>query len=120
LTFSGGANAAQDSQQVTSAVDFVLPPVVLVHGLWGDASSLSDAESYLDNAGRWYNQYVAPICYSKYLVFDAKNAPLSDGKHPCEVTSQSALETEINATLAQLDDNRIVIRPKPARFWRTI
>ncbi len=108
LTFSGGATAVQDGQQVTSAMNFVLPPVVLVHGLWGDASSLSDTESYLDDAGRWYSQYVTPICYSKYLAFDAKTDPLSDGKHPCEVTSQSALETEINATLAQLDDDRIV------------
>ena len=48
-----------------------------------------------------------PICYSKYLAFDATTDPLSDGKHPCEVTSQAALETEINSMLATLDAGHI-------------
>jgi hypothetical protein len=65
-------------------------------------------QSYLDGAGHWYRQYVAPICYSKYLAFDAVTDPLSDGKHPCEVTSQAALETEINSLFATLDANHVV------------
>jgi pimeloyl-ACP methyl ester carboxylesterase len=106
-SYASGVTATQSGIQQASSVNLVLPPVVLVHGLWGDATSLSDMQSYLDGAGDWYKQYVAPICYSKYLAFDARKDPLSTGKDPCEVTSRDALETEINSMLATLDADRV-------------
>ncbi len=107
--YPAGIVATQDgTQQAGASVNLILPPVVLVHGLWGDATSLSGMQSYLDGTGRWYQQYVAPLCYSKYLAFDAKQDPLTDGKHPCEVTSRNALESEINSMLATLDGDRVV------------
>jgi pimeloyl-ACP methyl ester carboxylesterase len=108
LSYTAGVTVTQTGNPQTSAsIKLIFPPVVLVHGLWGDAKSLSDMQSYLDGAGHWYRQYVAAICYSKYLAFDATTDPLSNGKHPCEVTSQASLETEINSMLATLDANRI-------------
>jgi hypothetical protein len=108
-SYTAGVTASQQGSPLVSAsINLVLPPVVLVHGLWGDAKSLSDMQSYLDGTGHWNSQYVAPICYSKYLAFDAATDPLSNGQHPCEVTSQAALETEINSLFATQDANHIV------------
>jgi hypothetical protein len=108
-SYTAGVTASQQGNPNASAsIKLILPPVVLVHGLWGDAKSLSDMQSYLDGAGHWYKQYVAPICYSKYLAFDAASDPLSNGKNPCEVTSEAALETEINSLFATQDAGRIV------------
>jgi hypothetical protein len=108
-SFTAGVTASQQGNaNVSASIKLVLPPVVLVHGLWGDAKSLSDMQSYLDGAGHWYKQYVAPICYSKYLAFDAATDPLSNGKNPCEVTSETALETEINSLFATQDTNHVV------------
>jgi pimeloyl-ACP methyl ester carboxylesterase len=107
--YSAGVTATQNgSQSAGASVNLILPPVILVHGLWGDATSLSDMESYLDGAGLWHPSYVTPICYSKYLAFDARKDPLTDGKHPCEITSHNALEAEVNAVLATLDGDRVV------------
>lgn len=108
-TYSAGVIASQNGSQIASAsVNLVLPPVILVHGLWGDATSLSHMQSYLNGTGLWYRQYITPICYSKYLAFDARKDPLTDGKHPCEITSRNALETEINSMLASLDSDHVV------------
>jgi pimeloyl-ACP methyl ester carboxylesterase len=108
-SYTAGVTASQQgNSQVSASIKLILPPVVLIHGLWGDAKSLSDMQSYMNGAGRWYKQYVAPICYSKYLAFDAASDPLSNGKNPCEVTSETALETEINSFLATQDASRIV------------
>ena len=73
-SYPAGIVVTQDgTQQGGAAINFViLPPVVLVHGLWGDATSLSGVQSYLDGTEQWYRQYIDPICYSKYLAFDAK------------------------------------------------
>jgi len=106
-SFASGVTATQSANQLAANVNLVLPPVVLVHGLWGDSTSLSDVQDYLNGTGRWFKPYVAPICYSKFLAFDAKNDPLSNGKDPCEVTSRDALETEINSMLATLDGDRV-------------
>jgi pimeloyl-ACP methyl ester carboxylesterase len=109
LSYIAGVTAAQQGNpRVSATIKLILPPVVLVHGLWGDGKSLSDMQSYLGGAGHWYKQYVAPICYSKYLAFDAASDPLSDGKHPCEVTSETALETAINSLFATQDAGRVV------------
>lgn len=107
--YSAGIVVTQNgTQQAVASVNLILPPVVLVHGLWGDATSLSGMQSYLNGTGQWYRQYIDPICYSKYLAFDAKKDPLSDGQHPCEVTSRNALESEINAMFATLDGDHVV------------
>ena len=109
LSFTAGVIASQQgNSQVSASIKLILPPVVLIHGLWGDAKSLSDMLSYINGTGRWYKQYVAPICYSKYLAFDATSDPLSNGKNPCEVTSETAVETEINSLFATQDAARVV------------
>ncbi|HEY1615038.1 MAG TPA: hypothetical protein VGF97_15235, partial [Rhizomicrobium sp.] len=103
-------SATQGSGKASLNVDLVIPPVVLVHGLWGGKKSLSEAEAYLQGTAPWSSapDLVAPICYSKFLRFDAKKDPLSGNNDPCEVTSKAALQTEIDSLLATLDSGGIV------------
>ncbi|HEX3430968.1 MAG TPA: hypothetical protein VHT03_08780 [Rhizomicrobium sp.] len=102
--------AKQGSASGNLSVALTIPPLVLVHGLWGDKHSLSEAEGYLRAHAPWDSapQFVQPICYSKYLRFDAKTDPLSGQQNPCEVTSKAALQTEIDSLLATLDSQGIV------------
>ena len=102
--------ATQGSDNESLSVSLVIPPVVLVHGLWGNKKSLSEAENYLQSEAPWSSapEFVQPICYSKYLRFDAKKDPLSKKGDPCEVTSKTALQTEIDSLLATLDSVQIV------------
>ncbi|HEY2446903.1 MAG TPA: hypothetical protein VGI20_14300 [Rhizomicrobium sp.] len=102
--------AAQDGTNTNATLALVIPPLALVHGLWGDRKSLSQAEQYLRAHAPWKSapQLVEPVCYSKYLRFDARKDPLSNGNDPCEVTSESALQTEIDSFLAELDSEQIV------------
>ncbi|HTT81871.1 MAG TPA: hypothetical protein VMF67_00160 [Rhizomicrobium sp.] len=102
--------AAQGSNNASLSISLVIPPLVLVHGLWGDRKSLREAENYLRAAPPWNSapEFVQPICYSKYLGFDARKDPLSRKGDPCEVTSKSALQTEIDSLLATLDSDQIV------------
>ncbi len=102
--------ATQGSATATYDLNLVAPPVVLVHGLWGDKTSLAFVEAYLDTAQPWIDQInlVAPICYSTYLAFDAKKDPLTTGSNPCEVTSHAALQSEIDGLLAELDSEHTV------------
>jgi hypothetical protein len=47
------------------------PPVILVHRLWGDQTSLENVEGYLQNTAPWQSQgLIVPISYSKYFAFD--------------------------------------------------
>ena len=103
-------SATQGSSNASLNVSLVIPPLVLVHGLWGNKSSLIEAETYLRAAPPWSSapDFVQPICYSKYLRFDANSDPLSKKGDPCEVTSHSALQTEINSLMAALDSEGIV------------
>jgi hypothetical protein len=103
-------SATQGSANGSLSVPLTIPPLVLVHGLWGDRTSLSEAENYLRGHAPWKSapEYVAPICYSKYLRFDAKKDPLSKGRDPCEVTSKAALQTEVDSLLATFDSEGIV------------
>jgi triacylglycerol esterase/lipase EstA (alpha/beta hydrolase family) len=103
-------HATQNGVADTQKLGLVIPPVVLVHGLWGDKSSLANVEAYLDSASPWESQtkLVQPVCYSLYLAFDAKKDPLTDGTNPCEVTSQDAVQNEIDALLAELDSEHSV------------
>lgn len=89
-------------------IAFALPPVVLVHGLWGDKGSLNGIANYL--AGQSVNWSAPPmqICYSLYLRFNATTDPLTDGQDPCEYTSADALGKAITSTFDTLDSERIV------------
>jgi triacylglycerol esterase/lipase EstA (alpha/beta hydrolase family) len=102
--------ATQGSAQDSQTLSLVIPPVLLVHGLWGDKTSLANMEAYLDSVSPWRGQkaLVQPICYSLYLAFDAKTDPLTDGTNPCEVTSEDAVQNEIDALLAELDSEHSV------------
>ncbi|MGD0193102.1 MAG: hypothetical protein ABSD74_20385, partial [Rhizomicrobium sp.] len=102
------ANQSGNSDDVK--LGLVMPPLVLVHGLWGDLTSLENVENYIDSVAPWKSQtqLVVPICYSLYLAFDATTDPLTKGKNPCEVTSESALQTGIDSVLAELDSEHIV------------
>jgi pimeloyl-ACP methyl ester carboxylesterase len=102
--------ATQGNNNANLSVSLVIPPLVLVHGLWGNRHSLAEAEKYLQGVAPWSSapNFVAPICYSKYLRFDAKKDPLSGKGDPCEVTSRAAVKTEIDSLLATLDSDQIV------------
>ena len=102
--------AAQGSDNASLNLSLVIPPVVLVHGLWGNKKSLVEAETWLQGEAPWSSapEFVAPICYSKYLRFDATKDPLSKKGDACEVTSKAALQTEIDSLLATLDGDGIV------------
>ena len=90
-------------------MDLDVPPVILVHGLWGDKSSLQDLRKYLLTTPQWErNKLVYAICYSPYLAFDAKKDPLTNGSDPCEVTSQTALDRQIEFLMATLDKRHVV------------
>ena len=103
-------SASQGNTKAGQNLALVIPPLVLVHGLWGDKKSLSEAESYMRGHAPWKAapEFVQPICYSKYLRFDAKKDPLSNVNDPCEVTSKAAVQTEIDSLMAVLDDDGIV------------
>lgn len=95
------------SQPVTMKLE--VPPVILVHGLWGDASSLKDLKTYLLATPQWQKTgLVHAICYSQYLAFDAAKDPLSNGGDACEVTSTTALNQEIAHLVTILDTRHVV------------
>jgi pimeloyl-ACP methyl ester carboxylesterase len=71
------------------------PPVVLIHGLWGDLASLKSTTAYLKNFGT--NPNVLPICYSPNFKFDAVYDPLQSTQE-CENTSTE----QLNAKLLQI------------------
>lgn len=74
------------------------PPVVLVHGLWGDSDSLSSVQQYLDGQPPWNLtkiSYVQPIQYSITQPFD--------GPEPA-----TTLNSEIANLLAQLEARHVV------------
>jgi pimeloyl-ACP methyl ester carboxylesterase len=97
-----------DEGSADGTITFALPPVVLVHGLWGDKGSLNSIASYLQ--GQPYNWSAPPmqICYSLYLRFNATTDPLTDGQDPCEYTSADALGKAIASTFDTLDSEHIV------------
>jgi pimeloyl-ACP methyl ester carboxylesterase len=114
LQSAGGRNSdevsASQSNEGSAAgtIYFALPPVVLVHGLWGNKDSLNGIATHLQ--GQSYNWSAPPlqICYSLYLRFNATTDPLTDGQDPCEYTSADALGKAITSTFDTLDSERIV------------
>jgi pimeloyl-ACP methyl ester carboxylesterase len=80
-----------------SSLDLKIPPVLLIHGLWGDRASLSTTYNYLSNHSPWDEDQslLSRVEYPKNLRFDADTikATVADG---------------VEALLAALDSKRIV------------
>ncbi len=101
--------ASQGSVSGQSSLKLVPPPVALIHGLWGDAGSLQSTSDYLNATAPWAkNAPVQALCYSKFLTFDAKSDPLTNGTDPCEFTSKSATQTKIASLIATQNANHVV------------
>jgi pimeloyl-ACP methyl ester carboxylesterase len=65
--------AQQDGGQVQQAyLPLAPPPVVLVHGIWGNEKSLANVKSYLTSVSPWQSQpgLVVPIHYTNDIPFD--------------------------------------------------
>jgi pimeloyl-ACP methyl ester carboxylesterase len=100
--------AEQHAVRKQAKLTLTPPPVVLVHGLWGDETSLKDLQAYLLASAPWKKSgLVEPICYSLYLAFDAAKDPLSGNGDSCEVTSKTALDREIGHLMTVLDNRHI-------------
>jgi pimeloyl-ACP methyl ester carboxylesterase len=101
--------ATQGTAQTQATLALTPPPVVLVHGLWGDETSLQDLQAYLLATPPWQQAgRVDTICYSPYLAFDAAKDPLIGNGDGCEVTAKTALDNEIGHLMAVLDAKHIV------------
>jgi pimeloyl-ACP methyl ester carboxylesterase len=73
------------------------PPVVLIHGLWGNSDSLSSVQQYLDGHSPWNRtkiSYVQPIQYSITQPFD--------GAEPAQV-----VHSEVTGLLAELAQHHV-------------
>lgn len=89
----------------------VSPPVVLVHGLWGDQSSLAYLGNYLTTQTPQFGLFPylnQAICYSQFLAFDATSDVLPGSGTGCEVTSTAALDSYLQTLYASLDGQRFV------------
>lgn len=84
-TTAGGSNE-RDQYLTTYA-----PPVLLIHGLWGNASSLKSTRKALKTSSR----SVYPICYSTYIAYYAQSPDTYSGD-PCQETSTTALDSTLN------------------------
>ncbi|PZR81138.1 MAG: hypothetical protein DLM68_18355 [Hyphomicrobiales bacterium] len=112
--------AQQGTQTATpQMMDMVPPPVVLVHGLWGDLTSLGGKDGaggidglahYLKTSPPWLTHpgLVKVLCYSKYFGFDAVADPLGGGSDPCEQTSKDALTSTIYGLFRHLKNKHII------------
>jgi len=82
------------------------PPVVLVHGLWGDASSLQGIQDYLRSIKPWSANpgTVNVMQYATDLAFDYTE-PKSP---PSRVPPASSLGSAIQTALALLDKKQFV------------
>ena len=108
--------AQQGSQSVNAQASLVPPPVVLVHGLWGDRDDLGGdgklapylraLSPWKENSKLWGFDFVQVPCYSKYLRFDAPTDPLPIAD--CEQTSKDALASTIYPLFTNLKNNHIV------------
>jgi hypothetical protein len=92
-------------------------PVVLVHGLWGDLTSLQSTQSFLDTQFPFSGipafsgispYFVTPICYSTYLAYYATSDTLPNAGTGCEQTSTKALANYLSSLYANLDASGIV------------
>jgi pimeloyl-ACP methyl ester carboxylesterase len=93
--------AAGISSENTNEVELSLgpTPVIFVHGLWGNASSLNTILSTLAAQAPWgsanatYKALTSP-CYSVYLPFDAIKDSLAGNGTGCESASQTVLTNQ--------------------------
>lgn len=100
--------AVSDTNSSTEELSLGPTPVVFLHGLWGNASSLSSVSTTLAGQQAWqYGNSRYPAlntpCYSLYLPFDATSDTLSGSGTGCEFTSQAALTNQINTIQSKLD-----------------
>ena len=95
--------AEQGSIRKQYNLNLVPPPVILVHGLWGDATSLSKIKAYLTSRQPWITRpaLLSAIAYSPFLPFDAD--PTRDSTAPAAV-----LARQTAAFLSKLDAQGIV------------
>jgi pimeloyl-ACP methyl ester carboxylesterase len=99
---SVSAEGKNEKTALTATLLAIPTPVVLIHGLWGDATSLASTQSYLEKGNATYKAnpfLVKAICYSPYLAFDAAADTLPGHGTGCEVTSAQALESYLTKTL---------------------
>lgn len=105
--FLGGSGSP-----VTDSVYSLPVPVVFVHGLWGDKTSLDSTRKYLASQPIFSSNhfgtslFLQPICYSIYVRFDATEDPLPSGK--CESTSSLSLDRYFQNLYLSMDDIGIV------------
>jgi pimeloyl-ACP methyl ester carboxylesterase len=101
--------ATQNKVEKQTTMALQPPPVVLVHGLWGDETSLQDVQTYLLQTAPWKTAgRVDAICYSPYLAFDADTDPLTGNGDACEVAPKTAVGNEIAHLMAEFDNKHIV------------
>lgn len=85
-------------------------PVIFVHGLWGNASSLASVKTTLTGTAPWSDTgsaYTAlsTLCYSIVLPFDVTSDP--SGASSCTLSSQTALNNQIKTVLSSLDNAKV-------------
>ena len=94
-------------------------PVILIHGLWGDDTSLSFTQNALNSvaeykAARKYYDAVTPICYSKQISFSAasylytSSDPKSPDSKECQKISSDALDEAINKLYGEMNASQFV------------
>jgi len=97
---SGGSNL--HDQYLTA----YQPPTVLIHGLWGNQSSLKSTKKYLISAGY---PFVYTPCYSQYLAYwYTGDDPLPDAGKGCELTATQAIDKTLKQVYSDLDGKGIV------------
>jgi len=89
--------AKQGSRSGGLSLRLVPPPVLLVHGIWGDTDSLSSIYDDLVSESPWNHQrsLVIPIKYPKNLAFDSKS-------------TENEFDAGIESALGVLDAKKIV------------
>ena len=91
------------SNSASSSLLTLPTPVVFIHGLWGNASSLASTVSFLNSTEATFqlNPYLlTPICYSVYIAFDAATDTVPGHGAGCENTSADALNNYFTKSLA--------------------
>jgi hypothetical protein len=89
--------ATQDGVSAKAFLDLKLPPVLLIHGLWGDRHSLDSTYDYLSTHGPWDEdvQLLSRIEYPINLQFDGASI-------------SATVADAVESLLATLNTERIV------------
>jgi pimeloyl-ACP methyl ester carboxylesterase len=95
------------------AVTIAPTPIILVHGIWGTQTSLSQTQEDLGITAPWSGSYgnsstsypvLSPICYSSLFKFDETES----GGSGCGQTSQAALKGAIDNIQQTIDQLQYV------------